>query len=89
MFYFVLKTEALFVTRMGPHVLQSVDKWNTMRVNALVTPGNCKLLLLHDGRHADENIRVFMTDASDLYLKVRYCSFVPSASSATCFCFPH
>jgi hypothetical protein len=46
-----------------------VDRFNNLFVTALVTPGNARFLLLHDGK-SDDSIRAFFMEVYELYLRV-------------------
>jgi hypothetical protein len=48
-----------------------VDRFNNLFVTAFVTPGNTRLLLLHDGK-ADDSIRAFFMEVYEAYLRVRW-----------------
>ncbi|KIY46523.1 Sedlin [Fistulina hepatica ATCC 64428] len=48
--------------------LKSVDQFNQWKISAFVTPGNTKLVLLHEGRN-DDGIRSFFAEAWELYVK--------------------
>ncbi len=52
------------------HHLQTVDRFNALSVTAFVTPGNARLLMLHDGK-SDDSIKTFFTEVYELYLRVR------------------
>ena len=51
--------------------MKVVDTFNDYSVSAHVTSGRTRLLLLHD-RHLrnEEGVRLFLSDVSDLYLRV-------------------
>lgn len=49
--------------------LRVVDRFNTLFVSAFITPGGTVFLLLHNGRTAEENVRAFFVEVSDLYAK--------------------
>ena len=46
-----------------------MDKFNDKLVSAYVTPGNVRLLLLHENI-PDDKIRQFFTQAHEYYIKV-------------------
>jgi len=48
--------------------LKVVDKFTTSHISAFVTPGNIKLLLLHEKKDED-GIKNFFTEIYELYLK--------------------
>lgn len=48
--------------------LRAIDRFQDKFVSAFVTPGNIKLLLVHDGRNED-SIRQFFLDIHELYVK--------------------
>lgn len=48
--------------------LKSVDKFNEWTISAFITPGNVKLILLHEAKN-DEGIRAFFHDVWELYVK--------------------
>jgi len=48
--------------------LKTVDKFYGYSISAFVTPGNVRLLLLHDSRN-EEAIKQFFLDAWDAYVK--------------------
>lgn len=59
---------------MPPHrrtYLQHLDRFGKMLVSALVMAGGAVVMLLYaEGRHADENIRLFLVEIADHYMKV-------------------
>lgn len=51
--------------------LQHLDRFGKMLVSALVMAGGAVVMLLYaEGRHADENIRLFLVEIADHYMKV-------------------
>jgi hypothetical protein len=48
-----------------------VDKFNDLLVSCYNTAGHARLLLLHDSRLSEENIRGFFQEVHELYLKAR------------------
>jgi hypothetical protein len=48
-----------------------VDKFNDLLVSCYNTAGHARLLLLHDSRLSEENIRAFFQEVHELYLKAR------------------
>ena len=49
--------------------LKTVDRFNELSVNCLVTPSNAKLLLLHENA-AEERIKAFLNDVYELFAKL-------------------
>ena len=48
-----------------------MDRFNKTSVSALVAPSNSTLMVLHsEGKPSDDNIKHFLFDVSDLYMKV-------------------
>eukprot|EP00013_Stygamoeba_regulata_P027055 CAMPEP_0177663542 /NCGR_PEP_ID=MMETSP0447-20121125/19974_1 /TAXON_ID=0 /ORGANISM="Stygamoeba regulata, Strain BSH-02190019" /LENGTH=139 /DNA_ID=CAMNT_0019169371 /DNA_START=33 /DNA_END=452 /DNA_ORIENTATION=+ len=58
----VWKTSSLF--------LKTVDRYQNMYISALVSPGNVRLLLLHEQRTDEGTVKQFFQDVHELYLKV-------------------
>jgi len=55
--------------RLNPAMyLRAVDKLNEWTVSAFVTPGNMKIILLHDAKN-DDGVRAFFMDVWELYIK--------------------
>jgi hypothetical protein len=64
---------------------QAVDRFNKSNVSALIAPSNSTLMVLHtEGKPSDDNIKHFLFDVCDLYMKV--CLFY--ALSCLAFCKP-
>lgn len=60
---------------------QTVDRFNKTSVSALVAPSNSTLMVLHsEGKPSDDNIKHFLFDVSDLYMKARFSSYVHIAA---------
>lgn len=49
--------------------LRQVDRFNALSVSGYVTPGGARMLLLHDGRPADEAVRSFFLEVHDAYVR--------------------
>jgi len=49
--------------------LRQIDRFNALSVSAYVTPGGARMLLLHDGRAAEEGIRSFFLEVHDAYVR--------------------
>jgi trafficking protein particle complex subunit 2 len=49
--------------------LKQVDRFNALSVSAYVTPGGARMLLLHDGKPAEEAVRSFFLEVHDAYVK--------------------
>ncbi|KAI6134908.1 Sedlin [Pisolithus croceorrhizus] len=49
-------------------VSKAVDKFNEWTISAFITPGNVKLILLHEAKN-DEGIRAFFHDVWEVYVK--------------------
>jgi trafficking protein particle complex subunit 2 len=58
----VWKSSALF--------LKTVDRYQNMYISAMVSPGNVRLLLLHEQRTDEGTVKQFFQDVHELYLKV-------------------
>lgn len=52
-------------------VLKEVDQFNDTKVSALCTANNAKIVLLHGAQLEEQNIRHFLMEVYELYLKVR------------------
>lgn len=51
--------------------MQHLDRFGKMLVSALVMAGGAVVMLLYaEGRHADENIRLFLVEVAEHYMKV-------------------
>ena len=51
--------------------LKTVDKFNELSVNCLVTPSNAKLLILHESSlNKDNEIKQFLNEVYDLFAKL-------------------
>jgi hypothetical protein len=51
--------------------LQNLDRFGKMIVSALVMAGGAVVMLLYgEGRFSDENVRLFLMDVSEHYMKV-------------------
>lgn len=51
--------------------VQHLDRFGKMLVSALVMAGGAVVMLLYaEGRHADENIRLFLVEIAEHYMKV-------------------
>lgn len=64
--------------------LKSIDKFNNSMISTFLTPGNIKLMLLHEVKN-DEGIRQFLSEVYELYVKTLMSPFykvdVPIRSS--------
>ena len=49
--------------------LKTVDRFNELSVNCLVTPSNAKLLLLHENA-PEEKIKTFLNEVYELFAKL-------------------
>lgn len=58
------------VWKENPMYLRAVDKFNEWTVSAFVTPGNVKLVLLHEAKN-DDGIRGFFMEVWELYVKAQ------------------
>lgn len=54
--------------------LKAIDTFYGYLVSAYVTPGNVKMMLVHEGKN-EEAIRHFFTDVNDLYVKTMLSPF--------------
>jgi hypothetical protein len=61
----------LFSHLPGVHLsfLRVIDRFNTLLVSAYITPGGTVMLLLHNGRTPEDNVRSFFTEAAELFAK--------------------
>lgn len=51
--------------------MQHLDRFGKMLVSALVMAGGAVVMLLYaEGRHADENVRLFLVEIAEHYMKV-------------------
>ena len=53
----------------GDCYLRQVDRFNALSVSGYVTPGGARMLLLHDGRPADDAVRSFFAEVHDAYVR--------------------
>ena len=49
--------------------LRVIDRFNTLLVSAYITTGGTVMLLLHNGRTPEDNVRSFFAEAADLFAK--------------------
>ena len=49
--------------------LKTVDRFNDLSVNCLITPSNVKLLLLHENA-SEDRIKQFLNDVYELFAKL-------------------
>lgn len=49
--------------------LKVIDKFNETSISAYCTAGNCKFLLLHDGK-SDDSVKSFFVDVHEVYVKL-------------------
>jgi len=55
--------------------LKSVDKFNDMTISAFVTGAGVKLLLLHDERFREQDVKAFFDEAYEGYVKTTMSPF--------------
>jgi hypothetical protein len=54
----------------GTVCVQAVDRFNKTVVSALIAPSNSTFMVLHsEGKPSDDNIKHFLFDVCDLYMK--------------------
>ena len=50
--------------------MRTIDKYQELYVSCLLTPSNCKFLLLHENNKSEDQIQAFFNEVYELFVKI-------------------